>query len=848
MKTLTFAEALAADPKTVQSIEEPDNPIDGVERFTNLTHLDVSGNSNVKAFGFLEKLEKLEKLYLRDMGLREIPSEVETLKNLHTLLLGKNTIASFSVLRKLPALVDLRLEQLGLRKLPDDVLGIKKLKILGLYNNEITSLSALKALPDLEKIYVGHNRLKTVPKELKKLKKLRCLDLSENWYLKNCDVVPELVALEELLICSHGDMERLPVGLFKMTALRRLEIYTHDRSAPDALEGLADHTLTNLTHLTILNSTLSALPESISEMKKLTHLVLGSSEQQLTNVDAIRDLPELKVLSLRKNAIQSLGEGISTLKNLETFTLSSNAITDISGLRDLPLLRELHVFSKIETLPESLGTLTALEKLVLSSNGAEVSFLENFKKLNYLVISGCKFEALPKSLGKTVRELTVTRDDSEANDSYLQHFNVLENLHVKQPTFTLPKMASLQTLTIRGASKIDFEDIGAATSLQSILISKGKSMTALPTGIANATQLRHLDIRFLRELEDISALGPLENLETLTLMYCKLTTLNALGAKPRLRKLELHTLPCTELEIIANFAALESLTLDGIDSIPSLPKGLSALANLTKVHFDEVDELKDISVLESCTALIDFKCEGDGPTRKSIAKVNAAIAGRSGDETPKLNTSYATFMKSMYKQMVGKEDASNTYPFPLWFDTPEILLVEITHFSWVDDYIYGDDEETKDILTNPESGLKPLAALAWDYEGCNSDNIDAYSEEFFLVDTESPLNPVFLWGHDSGRPAEIYKSFDAFLANLRDFKLETDDDPSDSTLTYLQYSDEKSSKFWQIKVEGNTHTVTYGKIGTDGQTKEKTFDDSEAAEKAAIKLIASKRNKGYGDV
>ncbi|MDR3205597.1 MAG: WGR domain-containing protein, partial [Candidatus Methanoplasma sp.] len=38
------------------------------------------------------------------------------------------------------------------------------------------------------------------------------------------------------------------------------------------------------------------------------------------------------------------------------------------------------------------------------------------------------------------------------------------------------------------------------------------------------------------------------------------------------------------------------------------------------------------------------------------------------------------------------------------------------------------------------------------------------------------------------------------------------------------YKDEKSNKFWSIDVDGSNYTVTYGKVGTDGQTSEKTFE------------------------
>jgi predicted DNA-binding WGR domain protein len=37
----------------------------------------------------------------------------------------------------------------------------------------------------------------------------------------------------------------------------------------------------------------------------------------------------------------------------------------------------------------------------------------------------------------------------------------------------------------------------------------------------------------------------------------------------------------------------------------------------------------------------------------------------------------------------------------------------------------------------------------------------------------------------------------------------------------LIYQDEKSNKFWRIETDGASFTVTFGKIGTSGQTQAK---------------------------
>lgn len=64
-------------------------------------------------------------------------------------------------------------------------------------------------------------------------------------------------------------------------------------------------------------------------------------------------------------------------------------------------------------------------------------------------------------------------------------------------------------------------------------------------------------------------------------------------------------------------------------------------------------------------------------------------------------------------------------------------------------------------------------------------------------------------------------------------------------LIMLIFNDGKSNKFWEIKVDGKSHTVTYGKVGTVGAVKVKTFDTEEDCQKDADKLIRSKMKKGY---
>jgi DNA ligase-1 len=62
---------------------------------------------------------------------------------------------------------------------------------------------------------------------------------------------------------------------------------------------------------------------------------------------------------------------------------------------------------------------------------------------------------------------------------------------------------------------------------------------------------------------------------------------------------------------------------------------------------------------------------------------------------------------------------------------------------------------------------------------------------------------------------------------------------------YFEFVDESSSKFWEIWMDGNDVTTQWGRIGTNGQTKTKTFADEAKAKKEYDKLLAEKSGKGY---
>ena len=62
---------------------------------------------------------------------------------------------------------------------------------------------------------------------------------------------------------------------------------------------------------------------------------------------------------------------------------------------------------------------------------------------------------------------------------------------------------------------------------------------------------------------------------------------------------------------------------------------------------------------------------------------------------------------------------------------------------------------------------------------------------------------------------------------------------------YFEFVEGNSSKFWEVSHSGSTMTTRWGRIGSAGQSKTKTFADATAAANAIAALIEDKTDEGY---
>lgn len=90
------------------------------------------------------------------------------------------------------------------------------------YCSVITEIpSSIKNLPDLERVELRINAISTLPKEMAELKKLKVLDLTDNSGITDCEVLSQLVSLEELYLYGCY-IDHLPAAIGNLKKLKYL--------------------------------------------------------------------------------------------------------------------------------------------------------------------------------------------------------------------------------------------------------------------------------------------------------------------------------------------------------------------------------------------------------------------------------------------------------------------------------------------------------------------------------------------------------------------------------------------------------------------------------------------------
>ena len=281
---------------------------------------------------------------------------------------------------------------------------------------------------------------------------------------------------------------------------------------------------------------LGTAPEGCSlRAADIEHLDLSAYKSSLTEFPVgINRFTNLKRLSINNTRIQELPDSLAELTKLEFFSMSGTDLYSDSLMtslsRSIGQLRKLDVLTlsgnSIKTIPHEIGELKSLRKLELDGNPLQAlpDSLADLLKLQILNLSDTSLAKLPDGIGhlKSLRQLDLCDSPLKSLPESFGGLSKLETLDLSNTSLTeLPdsigNLSKLKTLDLSNTSLIELPDsIGNLSKLETLDL-RNTSLTGLPAGIGGLTSLRTLDLDGTPMERLPVAIGQLESLETLSL-------------------------------------------------------------------------------------------------------------------------------------------------------------------------------------------------------------------------------------------------------------------------------------------------------------------------------------------
>ncbi|KAK9987256.1 hypothetical protein SO802_032207 [Lithocarpus litseifolius] len=617
----------------------------------SLECLDLCGCSNFDNLPEnLGNLKGLKKLGLSGTAIKELPSSIDGLTTLLSLILKdcKNllclpsTICSLNSLEcldlcgclnfdnlpenlgNLKGLKELHLIRTAIKELPSSIKGLTSLTLLILdgCKNLVRLPSTICSLNSLKYLHLcGCSNFDNLPENLGNLKGLYDLDLSgtaikefpssieglttlNSLTLKDCknlvclpSIICNLNSLKCLYLCGCSNFDNLPENLGNLKGLYDLDLSgTAIKEFPSSIEGLT--TLISLTLKDCKN--LMCLPSIICNLNSLKCLYLCGCSNLNNLPENLGNLKGLYDLDLSGTAIKEFPSSIEGLTTLNSLTLNDckNLVCLPSIICSLNSLKCLNLCgcSNFDNLPENLGSLKGLRKLDLSGIAIKEfpSSIEGLTTLTLLTLSDCKnLVRLPSTI--------CSLNSLECLD--LSGWSNFKNLPEN-----LGNVENLKKLNLSGtAIKVLPSSIARLTSLTSLTLRDCNNFVRLPSTIGSLKSLQFLDLFGCSKFDNLPEnLGNLKGLKKLDLSGIAIKKFpSSIEGLTTLTFLTLND--CKNLmrlpSIICSLNSLECLCLCGCSNFDNLPENLGNLKALKELHLSRT-AIKDLpSSIERLTSL-----------------------------------------------------------------------------------------------------------------------------------------------------------------------------------------------------------------------------------------------------
>ncbi|KAI9685947.1 MAG: hypothetical protein M1820_010714 [Bogoriella megaspora] len=507
----------------------------------------------------------------------------------------------------------------------------------------------------LELLDLRGNVLESIPVGVRRLERLTSLNISRNKLDTSVfDIISQISNLRELRLGENGFDGPLPDSISQLKALEVLELQQNKFSRlPESLKELIQ-----LRILNVAENSLENLPIEAIAFLPLAELLLGKNNLAgaLFPVQ-VNSLPRLQKLDVSNNSLSSLDSGDLLLPSLQTLNISFNRITSLPNVSNWTALLILNAEdNRISNLPEGLTSLSKMKSLDFTGNELRhldpgLGLLESLDVLQIAANPIKERKLLSMSTEDIKQELRGRLDpqqqgatDNAADESEL---SVIVNGKTKSTSSRITlKPGGTLDLSSRSLSSLEatLDNFDSSDDIRTLVL-RSNTLTAIPTTLANLSNLRILDLsrnKLATALEDSLHLT---QLQSLNISFNSLSSLNNLTSNlsaPHLQTLDVSSNRLTGAlpPLRSSFPALTHLvgpenqisevpasSLEGFTVVNLANNDIEALDPRIGLLWDEGKGLKNLEVAGN-----KFRVPGWRVLEKGTASVMAWLRDRIPEE------------------------------------------------------------------------------------------------------------------------------------------------------------------------------------------------------------------------